>query len=138
MRYYHPILFVIALLLPAIGLAAEGDSDQKAAGPGLEDYTMCAVYFRMRVGSMSAPYGRDLGPLADIERDKMNTAMAYARAQAKSMFGADKAEEKFTALWREKQAVMMKAINYNYDNIGELTSRYKSGCEKLIAGPAPD
>ena len=137
MRAYHPILVAIALAIPAGSLAAEAGSGGKANSPGLDDYTSCAVYFRMRVGSMSPQYGRDLGPLADIERDKMNTAMSYARAQAKLEYGADKAEEKFTEVWRQQQAEMMKTINYNYDNIGELTYRYKEGCEKLINGPAP-
>lgn len=134
-RYYRYLVLPVTAWLLAFNAMAE---ESAPATPNLEDYTTCAVYYRMMVGSMSARYGRDLGPLAEIERDKMNTAMDYARAQAGKQYGKDKAEAEFKALWSKKLAEMTDAINRSYDNIGNLKYRYKDGCKKLISGPAPD
>ena len=109
-----------------------------APAPGMTDYVTCAVYYRMVVGSMSPRHGRDLGPLADIARDKMSTAIELARSSAAGEFGKEHAEEKFQSAWRATLNDMTDQINRNYDNITLLRSRYGNRCEQLIKGASRD
>lgn len=120
-----------ALFCLLCGLLA-GPGVARAASPEvtLSGATVCAVYFRMVVGSMR--YGRDLGPLADVEREKMDRAMAIAREKAKEEFGEDMAEEIFQSEWRAILAEMTDDINRNYDNVSKLRYRYDDRCEALV------
>lgn len=99
------------------------------------DYVTCAVYFRMIVGSMSARNGSDLGTLVEIEREKMNKAMALGRASANEEYGAAMADEMFDSQWRDVLADMTDQINRNYQNIHRLKYRYEDRCETIVKDP---
>lgn len=108
------------------------DEDEAASIVGMSDYVTCAVYFRMVAGSMSPRYGRDLGALADVEKEKMNRLIELGRKSAKAEFGTDMATEMFDSEWRAALADMTDQINRNYENVNKLKVRYDRRCEALV------
>jgi len=124
---------LLTVLLASCTLVhAAGEAAAPEAAPSMADYTTCAVYFRMVVGSMSRRSDRDLGPLAELEQEKLNRAMALARQQAVEEYGEDLAEEIFQEQWRAVLADMTTIINRNYQNIRRLSVRYDNWCEALM------
>ena len=98
------------------------------AASTMSDYTSCAVYYRMQVGHFKS---RDLAPMADLEREKMNTLMEFAKNAADAEYG-DMGEELFNEQWRDILTEMTDVINRNYTNISRLKQRYGKRCSKLI------
>jgi len=119
------LLAVILTYVPA------GMSETRATSPSMADATTCAVYYRMLTGSMSPPY-KDLGPLADMEKDKMLTLIDVAKEAAEREFGKEHAKEKFEADWAAKVAAMTDEINRNYDNVQQLRYHYGAKCKAML------
>jgi hypothetical protein len=96
----------------------------------MADYTTCAVYHRMMVGAFQRG-GRDMGIMADMEREKMDLLIRNAKLQAREEYGDDLAEELFQEEWRATLADMTNQINRNYENVSRLKYRYKNRCSAL-------
>ena len=114
------------LLQASTGALAE------AAPPSatMSDYTICAVYHRMIVGSIQRS-GRDLQVLAEIEREKMESLIKKAKHLARKEFGDELGEELFLDEWRAILGSMTNQINRNYENVSRLKYRYKNRCRAL-------
>ncbi len=97
-----------------------------ASAASFNDYTTCAVYFRMQVGHFKS---RDLTPIADIEQEKMDRMVTQGRKAAIAEFDD---EEMFDIEWRTILAEMTDEINRNYENISRIKYRYDERCEALL------
>lgn len=124
--------FLALLVACSPAWSAEQAATDSTPAPGMSEYVTCAVYFRMVVGSMSPRYGRDLGALADIEKEKMTRAIELGRERAVAEFGSDLATEMFDSEWRAVLADMTDQINRNYENVSNLKVRYDRRCEALM------
>jgi len=131
MRRYYRCGILATLLLCSPAWSAE-DQDEAASAVGMSDYVTCAVYFRMVAGSMSPRYGRNLGALADIEKEKMGKLIELGRKSAEVEFGTEMATDMFDSEWRAALADMTDQINRNYENVSKLKARYERRCEALI------
>lgn len=120
---------------PGDALAAGKEADEQATAYPMYEYVTCAVYFRMIVGSMSGRQRSGLGPLVDVEKEKMNRAMALGRTKARAEYGEEMAAEMFDTEWRAILADMTDQINRNYDNVNRLKYRYDNRCEDLVKDP---
>lgn len=120
-------IFVLLVgLAGSIPAAAEGES------PSMDEYVVCAVYYRMLVASFSARYGRGLETMAEINREKMQKAIDLGKAAAVNEYGEARANEKFNAAWAEVLGEMTDEINRNYDNVARIKYKYRDACVKLI------
>ncbi|MBD3648300.1 MAG: hypothetical protein HUJ31_12805 [Pseudomonadales bacterium] len=102
-----------------------------AESPSMHQYVTCAVYYRMLTASFSSRYGRGLDAMADINRERMDKAMALAREAGEAEYG-EEAEDIFLEQWRQTLGAMTAEINHNYDNISRIKYKYKGRCEALI------
>ncbi len=100
--------------------------------PTMSDYTICAVYHRMMVGSFQSN-GRDFQAMA--EREKMDSMIKKAKHLARDEYGDELAEELFLDEWRAILANMNDQINRNYVNVSRIKYRYKDRCTALHEKP---
>ncbi|MCZ6502332.1 MAG: hypothetical protein O6945_07445 [Gammaproteobacteria bacterium] len=119
------IAFIFLLLAGTSSLA-------ESPSPTTSDYTVCAVYHRMMVGSFQRS-GRDWQAMA--EREKMDSLIKKAKHLARDEYGDELAEELFLDEWRAVLARMNDQINRNYKNISRLKYRYKNRCTALHENP---
>ena len=113
-------------------LLASTSSFAEPTSPTMNDYTVCAVYHRMMVGSFQRS-GRDFQAMA--EREKMDSLIKKAKHLARGEYGDELAEELFLDEWRAILANMNDQINRNYVNISRLKYRYKNRCSALDEKP---
>ncbi|MCH7742951.1 MAG: hypothetical protein IIB71_09870 [Proteobacteria bacterium] len=121
-----PIAFSL-LLLAGTGAMLGGAESPEAT---MSDYTLCAVYHRMMIGSIQRS-GRDLQVIVQIEREKMDALIKKAKHLARKEFGDELAEELFLDEWRAILGSMTNQINRNYENVSRLKYRYKNRCRAL-------
>jgi len=96
-----------------------------------KDYTTCAVYHRMVVGSFMQRDG-NMQIMVDLEREKMDALIAKAKSAGIKEHGEDAAEDIFLKAWRSTLADMTDRINRNYENISQLKYTYKERCDELL------
>lgn len=97
----------------------------------MDDYTTCAVYYRMMAGSFRLKGNLQL--MADLETEKMDDLIKGAKLAAAEEYGEELAEEYFLEEWRDVLAYMTDQINRNYENASVLKARYKKRCDRLGA-----
>jgi len=124
------ILATIAVaIVTLLSIGHTGATDTSA--PSMDDYVVCAVYYRMIVGSMSPGYGSGHTELIDIPKQNMADMMELARTAASAEYGEELGEELFQDQWRAEFQDMTDQINRNYDNIIRLKVRYDKRCHDL-------
>lgn len=117
------------LLQASTGALAEATAEVLPAT--MSDYTICAVYHRMIIGSIQRK-GRNLQVIEDLEREKMDSLIKTAKQLARKEYGDELAEELFLDEWRAILADMTDQINRNYENVTRLKYRYRNRCSALL------